>query len=910
MICPYCVEDIPDYSKNHPKCQVNEGKEFPPHYLEHHGRAGNQEPIVLSVIGFGGHGKTVFLCALFHYIDHCLSKLWPGFHSNGLDQESLDTLYVARKKLEDKILPERTIQIFPRPGIFRLNNMPCIQDCDPNTALENTTVLIFDTSGEAFTSEAKIVEFAHYVKRSDCVLFLVDLTTMGNSISTEMGRLLDTYVLAMPRMQIKKQAQHLIVVYTKSDDMKISVPQFARLLADEPGLEAYLKEQLPPSLGSPRAHLRQLDAVSRTLEDFTRSKLGAHKFIHQAEEWFASVSYTAVTSLGTAPEMQVNEEGQEELRLAVEISPRCVADPLLYVLDKSVKPKLSPPWWRQLMGKVGVVGTAAAAVMLSAAASTLLALVAGVYFLFFYNADYRRGYACEQQKDYACAVENYTKAIEASPEYAEAYNRRGWVNLEQGTYDEAFKDCSKASQLEADFAEALTCRGMASVYNNSYDEALGDCAKAIELKPDYAEAYLCRGVTYWYRKQNAEAIKDYDKAIELVPNFARAYIKRGSAHADSGNEAQSLSDYRQAAELEPELATTYYYRDHVLAYNRRGSAYLKQKNYKEAVEDFSKAIKLKPDYAEAFENRATAYMAISNYPESIDDFTEAIRLQPQNATIYLSRGDAYTHINYNQAIDDYSRALQIKPNWVVAHFKRGGAYAGANKYDEAIKDYDKALELNPDYVEAYFERGQAYLKKGDYWRNYGDKKKAYDDYYMAVQDYGSAVKLNPEYAQAVYNKGIANARRENYGEAIKDYKAATSLDSDLESLPSVDYSSAFVRHGKDYQTQGDKGSSKDYYYSLAIGDYTEAIRLNPKSFDAYFQRGWIYLEQKKYVEAGNDYTNAIAINGRSAGAYNNRGVAYAGQGKSELAKESYRRALALDPTNTNAQNNLASLENR
>jgi hypothetical protein len=60
---------------------------------------------------------------------------------------------------------------------------------------------------------------------------------------------------------------------------------------------------------------------------------------------------------------------------------------------------------------------------------------------------------------------------------------------------------------------------------------------------------------------------------------------------------------------------------------------------------------------------------------------------------------------------------------------------------------------------------------------------------------------------------------------------------------------AFYKRGKDFQAKGDNESDNDYDYLLAIKDYTEAIRLNSKSLNAYFKRGALYLAQQKYDEA-------------------------------------------------------------
>src|SRR6476620_11681415 len=150
MICPYCVEEIPPHSTRHETCKKLKDREFPPFYLDFHGEEGSKDPVVLSVVGFSGHGKTVFLCALFDYLDHSLINVWPNFFNQRLDQESLTTLETNLDQLTDGQLPKRTDKIFPRPGIFRLTHMPKVNGTGNLPTLEDTTVLIYDPPGEAF----------------------------------------------------------------------------------------------------------------------------------------------------------------------------------------------------------------------------------------------------------------------------------------------------------------------------------------------------------------------------------------------------------------------------------------------------------------------------------------------------------------------------------------------------------------------------------------------------------------------------------------------------------------------------------------------------------------------------------------------------------------------------------------
>ena len=235
------------------------------------------------------------------------------------------------------------------------------------------------------------------------MLFLIDLGSLGDSVPDKMTELLDTYLLGMEHLAVERKSQHLIVVYTKSDELKVSVPEFRTFLEQQPELRDYLNEQRPPSLTDPQRHLEHLRKISSLLEEFTVKELGAGKFINEAEHWFSSVSFTAVSSLGAAPE---EHDGKKEIK--IRMSPRGVADPLLYVLAKSIRHKkeIPPiPWWKQWKGKVGIV----------LGVATLLAIVTTAYFYRFYNRDFRQAAACREQKNYRCAIEKYSEAIRAVP---------------------------------------------------------------------------------------------------------------------------------------------------------------------------------------------------------------------------------------------------------------------------------------------------------------------------------------------------------------------------------------------------------------------------------------------------------------------------------------------------------------
>ena len=84
-------------------------------------------------------------------------------------------------------------------------------------------------------------------------------------------------------------------------------------------------------------------------------------------------------------------------------------------------------------------------------------------------------------------------------------------------------------------------------------------------------------------------------------------------------------------------------------------------------------------------------------------------------------------------------------------------------------------------------------------------------------------------------------------------------------------------------------------YEEAIADYNEAIRINPESAEAYYNRGTTKDLLGRHEEALEDYNEAIRINPESAEAYYNRGTTKDVLGRHEEALEDYNEATRVNP---------------
>jgi Flp pilus assembly protein TadD len=106
------------------------------------------------------------------------------------------------------------------------------------------------------------------------------------------------------------------------------------------------------------------------------------------------------------------------------------------------------------------------------------------------DADYNAGLQAKTAKQYAAAVSHFRRAVDARPDFPEAWNELGYALRQTGKYDEALTAYDRALKLRPNFPEALEYLGEAYVKLGRMDDARAvlerlkrlDAARAQELE--------------------------------------------------------------------------------------------------------------------------------------------------------------------------------------------------------------------------------------------------------------------------------------------------------------------------------------------------------------------------------------------------------------------------------------------
>jgi tetratricopeptide (TPR) repeat protein len=198
------------------------------------------------------------------------------------------------------------------------------------------------------------------------------------------------------------------------------------------------------------------------------------------------------------------------------------------------------------------------------------------------------------------------------------WSGRAWLYFAEGRSD-AVEDLTRAIEANPNGAAAYDSRGIAFNALRRWDRALADFDRAVELNPSYVPAWINRGVAYVGLGDRRAAIGCYDRAIGLDPNHANSYYNRGLSHLALNDLERAVADFTRAAELAPDMEE---------AFCNRGLAHVRRGDSKSALADFDRAIRIRPDFHTAYANRAVALAETGDVKRAVADLSRALELAP------------------------------------------------------------------------------------------------------------------------------------------------------------------------------------------------------------------------------------------------------------------------------------------
>ncbi|XP_027703248.1 tetratricopeptide repeat protein 6 [Vombatus ursinus] len=212
---------------------------------------------------------------------------------------------------------------------------------------------------------------------------------------------------------------------------------------------------------------------------------------------------------------------------------------------------------------------------------------------------------------------------------------------------------------------------------------------------------------------------------------------------------------------------------------------------------------------------------------------------------------------------------EIKEKKKMAAFlycRRGALYRKLGKLKKAMNDLQEAIFLEPLLLNAYWHRHFIYI----FQDKSGD----------ALNDLNYITKYNKNNADVYLSKAEIFRKRGNFTLALLNYSQA------IKCRPTDD--DIYFKRAEILYV-GNK--------LLAIDDYSKCIYFNPERTDALLKRGLYHFESSNWNAAIQDFSSLLKFDCKNIQARTYRGRAFLKKGHYREATEDLSSAIHLDPNN-------------
>ncbi len=282
------------------------------------------------------------------------------------------------------------------------------------------------------------------------------------------------------------------------------------------------------------------------------------------------------------------------------------------------------------------------------------------------------------------------------------------------------------------------------------------------------------------------------------------------------------------------------------------------------MKQITDAIFKNPTDASLYFTRGKMLYKLKQDTLALNDYKKAAELDTTKAEYLSAIGDLlFENKDIEGSVSWFQKAIAKNPKEPTAHLKIAKLFLYAQDYKKALEQLNIVQRQNIYNPETYFLEGMIYKDMKDTAR--------------AISSFQTALEQSPDYQPAVVQLGlIYSARKDQL--AIKYLDKAYKIDSN-------DVFPIFAR-GVYYQNAND--------FTRAKEEYKKCIIRNTHYIDAYFNLGYIYMQQDSVEKAFRQYDIVVRLQPDNPTAYYDRGICNEMQKKLKEAVVDYRRALVLD----------------
>jgi tetratricopeptide (TPR) repeat protein len=298
--------------------------------------------------------------------------------------------------------------------------------------------------------------------------------------------------------------------------------------------------------------------------------------------------------------------------------------------------------------------------------------------------------------------------------------------------------------------------------------------------------------------------------------------------------------------------------------------------------------------------------------ESVKAISNQIEADPENAELYYQRAKMYFNDKYlERAFIDIEDAIKFNAQNPLYYFTKGRILYAMNKTQEAAKSYESAIALKPDYEEAQMKLSELYNVVKEHQKSINllntliaqnpanatfyclkaDNQRELKDTLKAIASYQKALELDGSYYDATMQLGLLLAAKKH--RSAKEY-----FDAAIRISPKS--AEAYFGRAYYYQQVGE--------FQKALFDYRKVIDIDPSNDKSYYNVGIINFDAGRYEEALRSWDICIQMNNNHLEAYYMRGLVHELRKRPKEAILNYKYALELNPNYALAKEGLARLE--